>query len=311
MKIVIPEGIDIISKPCFKKISELGETVIYDDFPKTDEEVIKRIKNAEIVISKIIRLNANILMQCPRLKYIIILSVGINFIDIKKATELGIKIVNCPTHNSQAVAEHVFALLFSLFRNVVEAQLRIRNKGWRNTPYEFIGTELKYKRMGLIGHGQIGKIVEGMAKALGMTVSFVNSKNSDQEIDNLMKESDIVSIHVNSTSKTVHMINSRRLGLMKKTAYLINTSRGEIVDMQALYKMLQNKLIAGAGLDVFENEPFRCSPSERIIGLACLPNVIATPHIGFNTVETGIRGGEEIISNLKAIISGSPINIKN
>lgn len=144
-----------------------------------------------------------------------------------------------------------------------------------------------------------------------MSVSYANSKTSSIELDQLISENDFVCINVPLTDQTKHLIDERRLRLMKKTAFLINVARGAIIDQQALITILRERCIAGAALDVFENEPLIGKSTQEITTLANLPNVIATPHIAYNTQETSVRLGEELFANIKACIAGRPQNVVN
>lgn len=311
MKIVMPEYIEILSNKYIDELKSLGDVKLYADFPKTDEEIVRRIGDAELVLFKWIKINANIIKKCPFIRYVIALSIGINFVDYKKATEKGIKIINCPTHNAHAVAEHIIGLMYAISRNIVEAQMLIRRGNWKDTPYAFSGSELAGKKLGLIGYGQVGKKVAFLAEGIGMEISFVNSKSSEQELEALIKSSDYISLSLPYSDRVHHLIDERRLGLMKKTAFLINTARGEIIDQKVLVKFLKENRIAGAAIDVFENEPINSDPSIEIVELVNLANVIATPHIGYNTKEAAIRLGQEMLKNVKACITGKLINVKN
>jgi phosphoglycerate dehydrogenase-like enzyme len=142
-----------------------------------------------------------------------------------------------------------------------------------------------------------------------MKVKFANSKTSPKDLDNLIKNSDIISLNLLLTKKTYHLIDERRIKLMRESTYLVNTSRGEIVDQKALLQALKTKRIAGAALDVFEEEPKTEKISEEIVELASLPNVIATPHIAYNTKEAALRLGNEFVENVKACINGKSVNV--
>lgn len=250
------------------------------------------------------------MQRLPNLKYIITLTVGYNHIEVKTATELGIKILTCPTHNTHAVVEHTFALLFSASRRIVEAQKQLQKGAWIH-PYNFPGTELAGRKLLVIGLGNIGKEVAQIAKFFGLIVDTANSSTTPAQLNKLIQNADIISVHVPLTDATRHLINKEKLSLMKNTAYIINTSRGEIIDQKALLEALKNNQIAGAGLDVFEHEPLSGSLPKEIVELINLPNVIATPHIAFNTKEAANRLTAELLSNLKSIIDGKLKNVVN
>src|SRR3989344_4351541 len=303
MKIVIPEYVEIVSDEYIRKLKKLADVTVYPDFPKNDEEIISRIGKAELIALNWIKINSRIIENCPDLKYIITLSTGINFVDSNYASQKGIKVINCPTHNAQAVAEHIMALMLAISRNIVEAQTLIRKGRWKEIPYMFTGTELSGKKLGLVGFGQIGKKVERLAKAMRMTVLYANSKTIPADLDKLVASSDYISLSLPYSEKTHHLIDERRLNLMKDTAYIINCARGGIIDQKMMTRFLKENKIAGAAIDVFENEPVDTVPSSDIIELVNLPNVIATPHIAFNTKEAAVRLGEELLKNVKACLA--------
>jgi len=211
---------------------------------------------------------------------------GFDNINLEEAKQKGITITNAPAvSTSEAVAEHTFALMLSLAARIVEADEFVRKgkyKGWE--PMNFIGTDLLGKTLGLIGAGRIGAQVAHYASGFGFKVIYTDVKRNEQiekesravycaTPEEVLKQADIISLHVPLMDSTRHLINKERLAMMKKTAFLVNTARGPIIDEVALVEALQNKIIAGAGLDVFEFEP------KLATGLVKLDNVILTPHI--------------------------------
>ena len=308
MKIVFPDYIDLTEKH-LTQIKSLGEVTIYDDIPEEEEEIIKRITGAELIIVSWGSITEKIIKSTPSLKYIIVSAVGYDSIDIKAATEAGIKVINCPTHDTAAVAEYTICLILAVTRRIVEASIDLKNGKWDKQKY--VGTELSGKKLCLIGYGNIGKKVSQFATSFGMDVSHTNSKTPPNELDELIASADVVSLHLPSTEESKQLIDERKLNLMKKSAYLINTARGAIVDQKALLTALKEKRIAGAALDVFEDEPVTGNPTEEILQLTKLDNVVATPHIAYNTEETTMNLGNELIANIQACINGSPINVVN
>ncbi|MBI4151897.1 D-glycerate dehydrogenase, partial [Candidatus Woesearchaeota archaeon] len=245
----------------------------------------------------------------PTLKIISNYAVGFDNIDVQYATRKGIPVTNTPGTLEDAVAEHTFALLLTLTKRIVEADTFVRKgkyRGWE--PMLFIGTQLKGKILGIIGLGRIGSLVAEKATAMGILVIYTDitrnreferkfkAKFVSREI--LLKTADFISLHVPLLPSTHHLIGARELGLMKKTAYLINTSRGPVIDEKALVAALQKKQIAGAGLDVYESEP------KLISGLVRLPSVVLTPHIASATSEA--RRAMSIIAarNILAALAG-------
>jgi phosphoglycerate dehydrogenase-like enzyme len=308
MKIVLTDNIPLADYHLMQ-ISELGDVCIYDDLPTSEEEIIRRVAEAEIATANWISISRKVIESSHNLRYVIAASVGYDSIDTDAAAMRGIKAINCPTHNFIAVSEHTFALILALIRKIVPAGISMQEKSWM--PELFTGRELYKKRLGLIGYGKVGKKVEMIAQSFNMNVSYINSHSSQEDIDVLVSESDFVSLHVPFRSETRHLIDARRLSLMKDSAYLINTSRGSVVDQNALMSALRENSIAGAALDVFEGEPKGCEVSEEILEIAKLPNAVVTPHIAYRTEEMLIRLGEELIENIKACINGTPINVVN
>ena len=284
---------------------------IYNDVPKDTKVIVDRIKNAEVITANWIDITKEIIELSPKLRYIIVPSVGYDWIDIKTATQKGIKVINCPTHNSMAVANFVIGLMISITRQISQANNDIKEGNWQ--PSKFKGVEISGKKLGLVGNGNIGRKIADVAKYMGMEVMMINSKSSQEEVDNILKNSDIISINIPLTDKTKHFIDERRLRLMKINSYLINTSRGAIIDQKALINIIEEDHFAGVALDVFENEPLILNGklNEEIIKLANMNKVLATPHIAFNSEETWKRLGTEMIENIKAIVNNNPINVVN
>jgi phosphoglycerate dehydrogenase-like enzyme len=305
LKVVIPDPIDIPSE-FLKRIQQLpAET--YDDTPSEKEIIIERIKDAEIITANYVDITDDMIDAAPKLKYIIVPAVGYEWVDYKHAATKGIKVINCPTHNSRAVAEHTLGLLLATARRIGESSQDLKAGNWR--PRRFQGFEIGGKKLGVIGYGNIAKHIESMAEALGISVAYINSKSSSDEVNRLLTDSDfiILCLSLNSTSK--HLLDANRLKLLKSSAVLVNVARGAIIDQPALMTALKEKRIAGAGLDVFENEPLVGSPTQAIIELAKLPNVVATPHIAYNTSETSSRLGQELLANIEACLKDQPTNV--
>ncbi|MBT4805137.1 hydroxyacid dehydrogenase [Candidatus Woesearchaeota archaeon] len=278
-------------------------------------------------------INKEILKKLPKLKYITTMSTGFDHIDVAACKERKVSVSNVPVYGENTVAEHAFALILALSRKIVDCVERTKRgsfelKGLR-------GFDLKNKTIGIIGGGNIGQHVIRMAKGFEMKV-LVFDLNKDKNLakkmgfqytsmDKLLKESDVVSLHVPYNKHTHHLINKNKLSLMKKNAILINTSRGGIIDTDALVTALKRKKIAGAGLDVLEEE---CEMIEDIQLLKkefvkkCdlkiivenhilldMPNVIITPHNAFNTNEALMRILETTVKNIRGYKSGRKINL--
>lgn len=286
------------------------EIEIYEDNPPTDE-LKRRVKDADIIITpNHLGIKPEVIDSAESLKYIIVPATGYDGIDVTYATSKGVKVVNCPLHNSQAVAEHAIALMFAVSRQVVQASRSIIGGRWRDEEYE--GLQIKARTIGLVGYGNIGKRIGELAKGLGMDTRFVNSKSTTDELNDLVSKSDIVCLSLPLTFQTKHLFNRQRLDLLQPHAILINVGRGGVVDQSALLEMLESNHFRGAGLDVFENEPLTGGvPNETIVNLAKLSNVVATPHIGYNTDQVRENLAREICDNIRSCLNGSPINVVN
>lgn len=252
----------------------------------------------------------------PQCKIFANYAVGFDNIDLEAAKKRGMMITNTPGVLTETVAEHTFSLLLAISHRIAEGDKFTKDGkyiGWG--PMLFLGTDVSKKTLGIVGLGRIGsRVAFHGVKGFEMKILYHDPKpNLDFEkeyearfvdLETLLKESDFVSIHVPLLSATRHLIGEKELKMMKKTAYLINTSRGPIIDEAALVKALQNKIIAGAALDVFENEPRLAS------GLAELDNVILTPHIASATVETRSKMAKLAAENIVAVMEGrEPLNL--
>lgn len=308
MKVVIPDLITL-SKEDRKKLESIPGIKIYDDVINDPKVIRQRIKDAEIVTANFIDLTGEIIQSCSSLKYIISPAKGYEWIDVKSATAKGIKVLNCPTFNAQAVAEHAIALMFAVKRKIVQANSSILTGEYN--PKRFAGSEIQGKRLVTIGHGQIGKRILKMAKGLGMTTDFADSKTKSSELDKLISSADVLVLCLPLNDKTRGIINKSRLSLLKKDSILINVARGLVIDQKNLYKVLKKKMIAGAGIDTFANDSNISKVTKGILSFAKLPNVLATPHMAWNTEETSERLGRELIENINSCLRGKPINVVN
>ena len=267
----------------------LGPGVVVDYRPTITKEELLAVAgeyDAFIVRSRT-KIDRAVLDKATRLRLVARPGTGLDNIDVEYAKSKGVTVVNSPESLVEAVAEHVVLLMLALSRKLVVADVGTRAGKWeKNT---LMGKELKGKVLGIIGLGRIGKRIAEVAKTLGMSVLFYDVISIPPEViaplgakvvglDELVRSSDYITLHVPITADTAHMIGAQRLGQMKKTAFLINTSRGGVIDEAALAAALQNGAIAGAALDVFEKEP----PSGPIL---TAPNTILTPHIGGQTEE--------------------------
>lgn len=312
MKIVIPDPIAIDEK-YIAELRDLGAE-IYDDAP--DLEALKlRIRDAEIITTRPLALSdhpdvtAEVIDAAPNLKYIVTPSVGTNHIDVAYATSKGIRVLNCATFNSQAVAEHAIGLLLATNRQLAEGDARLRVGNWDQK--SLIGYELGGKLLALIGYGHIGKKIEALAAGLGINVEYTRSMSTDEETDALLARADFVIICAPLTDATRGMIDARRLSLMKSSALLINIARGPIVNQPDLITALRSGQIRGAGLDVFEVEPKDDVAPSEIVELATLANTVTVPHIAYFTHEANEKLGAELVADITSCLDSQLINLVN
>lgn len=265
----------------------LPEDFEVDYLPKiTPEELSLAIPDYEVlVVRSRTKVTAAIIEKAARLKLIARPGTGLDNIDVTAANARGIQVVNTPEALVEAVAEHVLGLMLSLARGIPAADASTRSGQWQKD--RFVGVELKGKTIGIAGLGRIGRRVGEFAKVLGMPVLGYDIIDVGKDVlaqigctmvdlDTLFSSSDFITLHVPLTPETRNLVDSRRLSLMKKTAFIVNTSRGEVIDETALANALRAGAIAGAGLDVFQKEP----PGPEILSA---PNLIATPHVGGQT----------------------------
>jgi len=243
----------------------------------------------------------------PKLKVIANVAVGYNNIDVAYARARGIAITHTPDVLTESVADFTWALILAITRRLAEGERLLRRGEWKGWALDLmLGTELKGKQLGLVGVGRIGRAVAARAQAFGMHVVYTEPRDIDLpnavnvSLDRLLNTSDIVSLHVPLLPETRHLIDRKTLARMKRSAYLINTARGPVVDEAALAWALQQHLIAGAALDVFENEP---AVHPDLLGLE---NVLLVPHLASGTTETRTAMADLAVANVLAVLAGRP-----
>ena len=290
-----------------------------EDRPMERQQLLSRIGDRDGLLCMITdAVDDELLGRAPRLKMIANMGVGYNHIDIAAATRRSIPVSNTPGVLTDATADLAFTLILAVARRVVEGDRRVREgkfKLW--APFLFLGREVSGKTLGIVGVGRIGRAVARRAAGFGMRVLYHNrsrltpaeereSPAEYADLNTLLAQADFVSLHVPLSGETRHLIGAAELSRMKPTAYLINTARGPVVDEVALLATLQRGMIAGAGLDVYENEP-ALTP-----GLADLPNVVLLPHVGSATLETRTAMAAMAARNLIAGLDGQrPPNLVN
>jgi len=317
-KIVISEPHPLINEE-IELLSKYGEVILLNT---TREDVLaEAVRDADVLIVDFARVTKNTIENARKLKGIIRHGIGVDNIDLEAATKRGIVVANIPDYSTKTVADHTWALILALTRKIVLADKYVRNKlyvgRWENPPEYLKGLELEGKVLGIIGFGRIGREVAKRAKGIGLRV-LAYSRHILKEVamelgaepadlETLLRESDIITLHVPLTKETYHLINEDKIRLMRKRPYIINTSRGAVIDEKALYRALKEGLIAGAALDVFEIEP---PPEDN--PLFELDNVIFTPHIAWYSEEALRRLVVTAVEETARILSGElPKNLVN
>ncbi len=251
-------------------------------------------------------IDRSVIDAAPALKVIANVAVGFNNIDVAYATSRGIVVTNTPDVLTESVADFTWSLILAITRRLAEGERLVRRGEWKGWALDLLlGTELRGKQLGLVGVGRIGCAVAARAPAFGMQVAYTSRREIDgigeaMSLDRLLLTSDVVSLHVPLTAETRHLIDKRALTRMKRSAYLINTARGPVVDEEALAWALQQHLLAGAALDVYEHEP-AVHPD-----LLRLENVLLVPHLASGTTETRTAMADLAVENVLAVLAGRP-----
>lgn len=307
--------LDFDHKLDFSPLSRLTTLTNYDS--SSNEEIIARVQDQTIVITKEMPVSREIILQFPpSVKLICEAGTGYNNIDIAAACEKNIAVCNIPSYSTEAVAQLAITFILNLSASLPQQQSMLERKNFGNfTSYlQVPHFELRGKTLGIIGAGAIGHQVAKFALALGMNILVYNPRPKTwseanvrfTNLEELLAESDFISLHCPLTADTRHLINKERLQLMKPTAYIVNTSRGPLIHEADLIAALRNKKIAGAGLDVQDPEPPALDNP-----LFEMDNVIMTPHIGWRRYETRQRLVNLIADNIQAFLAGTPVNIVN
>lgn len=312
MKLTILEPLGVEKEKFLKMAKDvLGDRVeikFYETRVEDTETLIERSKDADIVVLSNFKYKKEVIEKCPNLKMICVAFTGVDHVDMEYCRERGIMVCNCAGYSTVAVADLVFGLLISIYRNIIACDKVTREEGTKNG---LVGFELEGKKFGVIGTGAIGMRVANIAKAFGCEVygysRTVKEGNGINYVDlnTLLSTCDIVSLHVPLNDSTKGLINKDNIKLMKKNAVLINTARGPVVDSEALADALKSGKIAGAGVDVFEVEP--PIPSSHILFGA--PNLVVTPHVAFATKESMVKRAEIVFDNIDKYLEGKPQNV--
>ncbi|MGA3241448.1 MAG: D-2-hydroxyacid dehydrogenase [Bryobacteraceae bacterium] len=283
-----------------------GEVEVFDRTPA--DQVVERAAGAAIALTNKTPMPAAALDQLPDLRYIGVLATGYNVIDIEAAKRKGIVVSNVPTYGTASVSQFVFALLLELCHRVQLHADAVRAGEWTASPDWCFSKspliELEGKTMGVIGYGRIGRQTARIAEAFGMSVLWWDKPPGVSSLEDLLQQSDVISLHVPLTAETREMINARTLALMKPTAILINTARGPLIQEADLAEALNRSRIAGAALDVLSMEP----PPARN-PLLTARNCLITPHMAWATTEARRRLMTSVIENVAAFLKGQPKNV--
>lgn len=315
-KIVVLEG--YASNPgdlSWEEFAALGELTVYDR--TAPEEILPRIRDAQIVLINKTRLTAELLAQCPYLRMIGVMATGYNVVDIDAAKRLGITVCNVPGYSTMAVAQMTFALLLEMTQQVGLHNSSVHAGRWTQAPdfcyWDAPLTELDGKTMGLIGYGAIGQAVGRIAQAFGLRL-LVTARHERPvpegaryvSAEELLREADIVSLHCPQTAENLHMIDAAALESMKNGAILLNTARGGLIDEQAVADALKRGKLRFYGADVVSAEPIGADNP-----LLTAPNCYLTPHIAWAPKETRVRLHGVVLENLRAFLAGRPQNVVN
>lgn len=312
MKLVIIEPIGVQTEKLMEMAKEaLGnqvEIVAYDTKTTDTKELIKRGKDADIIVVSNLPLNREVILGCEKLKLLSVAFTGIDHIAMDACKEKGVMVCNCAGYSTVAVADLVFGMLISLYRNIIPCDEVCREEGTKDG---LIGFELEGKKFGIVGFGAIGSRVAKIAMAFGCEVYAYSRTKKEMpgvtftDLDTLLETCDVVSLHTPLNESTKGLINKERIAKMKANAILINTARGPVVDSNALADALKEGRIAGAGIDVFEIEP----PIKSDHPLFHTPNTIVTPHIAFASKEALLKRAVIVFENVKKWLENEPQNV--
>lgn len=288
------------------RLEEACDVEVYAGEPLTRDTLAERVRGKQALVTMFTDpVDATVLEAGADLKVVATVAVGFNNIDVAAARSRGVVVTNTPDVLTEATADLTWSIVLGLTRRIVEGDRLVRKGGWKGFAFDFmLGSDLRGKQLGIVGLGRIGRAVAARARAFGMRIAYTRGTPAPGEaaeampLDRLLSTSDVVSLHCPLTPDTKHLIDQPALMRMKRGAYLINASRGPIVDEAALAWALKNRLIAGAGLDVYEDEP-KVHPD-----LLGFDNVVLVPHLGSATTETRTAMADLAAQNVVAVVSG-------
>jgi glyoxylate reductase len=296
------------------RMMELFDTRLNDsDTPLTKAGLVDALKTAEILVPTVTdRIDSGVLAHAnPELRLIANYGTGVDHIDVEAAYARGITVTNTPGVLTEDTADMTMALILAVSRRLVEGERLARSGEWPGwSPTSMLGHRITGKRLGILGMGRIGSAVARRARGFGLAIHYHNRRRVPEaleteleatyweSLDQMLARMDIISVNCPHTPATFHLLSARRLALLRPTAIIVNTSRGEVIDEAALTRMLRNRQLAGAGLDVFEHEP-AINPRLRE-----LDNVVLLPHMGSATIEGRVDMGEKVVINIKTFVDG-------
>lgn len=315
MHIVFPEGTGCVQKQeDLQPVKKIGTVDFYDKPPQSKEDLIQRLSNAHVVFLDYSVMDAEVIQRCAKLKFICFLGIGYaNCIDIEAATKKGVTVTYTPGYGATSVAEYTLGLILSLVRHIAFSYYSVKHGEWDSARFQ--GVEIKGKTLGIVGLGPIGAEMARLGAGAGMnSLGWTRAATPDRakhglrlvSLEELFSSSDIVTLHLSYNAQTERLISRDLLRKMKPSAFFVNTSRAKIVDNQALADMLQQRCIAGAALDVHEEEP---TPMNYLF--ASLPNVLITPHIAYNSKEAGANMLRIAYATLEAFLKGERLHVVN
>ncbi|BCX19438.1 MAG: D-glycerate dehydrogenase [Geminicoccaceae bacterium] len=303
-----------LPEPIEARMMELFDTRLNaTDRPFTRAQLVEAVQSCDVLVPTVTdKIDASILAQAgERLRLIANYGTGVDNIDVDAAYKRGITVTNTPGVLTEDTADMTMALILAVARRLVEGERLARSGEWQGwAPTAMLGHRIWGKRLGIVGMGRIGTAVARRARGFGLSIHYHNRRRVHESIeaeleatyweslDQMLARVDIVSVNCPHTPATYHLLSARRLKLLQKHAIIVNTSRGEVIDEAALTRMLRDKEIAGAGLDVFEHEP-AINPKLRQ-----LDNVVLLPHMGSSTIEGRLDMGEKVIINIKTFVDG-------
>ena len=313
VQIVVPgdNPLQIAGSPNLARLEPYGDVTIFDNQPTSSEEKIERAKDAEIIINSrgAVTWRETELRSLPKLKMITTCSIGTDMIDLTVAKELGVVVSNQPGRTAPAVAEHLFGMMFAVAKRMAFQTAEVKAGRWTRK----LNVMLQGKVLGIVGTGAVGAEMARLGRAIGMDVIAWTFNPSPEraadlgvrfvELDDLLKNADVVSLHVKLTDDSLHLVGARELAMMKDDAILLNGARGDVVDMAALRQTLMDDRLTGAGLDVYPQEPI--SADDPILECA---QVVLTPHAADWTAEATELLNEGAVDNVIAFLDGRPQN---